>query len=204
MIWLFAAPLVSRTVKVVATFVGGLVILMMIGAPLLGLFLQPFAPFWFGQGNGVYSVGSPGAVTVPIVSEPISIPTAGGVSDAQRYLLAIGAGFSATEAIIATAISIAEDGSGNPAAMSAPNFDNSRDYCLMQINSGWWDRVGRQQALADPQTCFRAARYVFERQGWCAWSTYEASCGAGHNGAYGAFMTRARAAAQHPIPEGQA
>jgi hypothetical protein len=117
------------------------------------------------------------------------------VTDVERFLLARAAGFSSLEAITATAISIAEDGSGNPTALSPRNSNGTFDFCLWQVNSSWWPRFGGQSALANPQTCAAAADVIFQIQGWCAWSTFEASCGRGHTGAYAAFMGRARIAA---------
>lgn len=200
MIWFVAAPLVSRGVKVVATFVGGLAIVILMGAPMLGLFLQPMSRWWFGQqpGSGAFSLTTPlvdaPVVAVPVVTQPVTV-AAGAVSDVERYLLAIGAGFTGGDAITAVAVSIAEDGSGNPSALSASNFNGTRDVGLWQINTIWWAQFGGEAALTNPVTNSLAAHYVFERQGWCAWSTYLASCGSGHNGAFAAFMGRARVAA---------
>jgi hypothetical protein len=132
-----------------------------------------------------------------VVSVPVSAPPiAGVVSDVQRFVLAINAGWSPADAITATALSIAEDGSGNPAAMSPRNSNGTYDFCLWQVNSAWWPQFGGEQALSDPQTCANAAHVIYLRQGWCAWSTYERSCGAGHTGAYLAFVSCARAIAE--------
>lgn len=197
---LFAVRLLTlsfagKVAKFLGYLTGGIVVLVLIGTPMLGILAQPLAPFWL-SGQRTISVGEP---AFPIIVPPIIIPPViapGGVSDVQRYLLAIGAGFTASEAITATAISIAEDGSGNPSALSGANFDGSRDLGLWQINSGWWARFGGQAALTNPVTNAIAARYIYGAQGWCAWSTFEANCGPGHNSAYRAFMERARVAAQ--------
>lgn len=196
MIYFLAAPLVSKAIKTVAMLVTSLVIVILMGTPMLGILEQPLSPYWL-SGKGSVAVGS-----APLAGIPISVPVgpASGpqaiVSDVQRYLLALGAGFSPSEAIIATAISIAENGSGNPSALSGANFDGSRDLGIWQINSGWWPQFGGQAALTNPVTNALAANAIFHRQGWCAWSTYERSCGVGHNSAYAAFMGRARAVAE--------
>lgn len=171
-------------------------------APIIGMLVDPFAPWQFSGHLGQVADGQP-VVAVPF--DPSVIPvTNGGVTDAFRYQLARAAGWSHDDAITAVAVSIAEVGSGNPTALSPVNKDGSRDFCLLQINSGWWPRFGGQMALADPQTCFNAGHVVYELQGWCAWSTYESSCGRGHTGSYQAYLPRARAAALiQPLP-GQA
>lgn len=140
---------------------------------------------------------------IPVVAVPggdidvglVGLPP-GAVSDADRFQLAMHAGWTFEQSIIATAVSIAEDGSGNPIALSAANRDGSRDFCLWQINSGWWPEFGGQQALSNPQTCANAAHVIFTRQGWCAWSTYGSVqlCGNGHNDSYLAFLQRATVA----------
>lgn len=186
--------------------VGGVLLLfampLLLLAPLLGILVQPFAPWWLSGHTGEVAAGEPVA-GVPF--DPSTIPVVrGGVTDAFRYQLARAAGWDSASAVIAVAISIAEDGSGNPTALSPVNKDGSRDFCLLQVNSGWWARFGGQQALADPQTCFNAGHTIYGIQGWCAWSTYEASCGVGHTSAYRAYLARARAASEvQPLP-GQA
>jgi len=172
----------------VAGFIG-----LLFFAPLIGLFGQMWAPFWFGQQQMLpIAIGTPIVIGMPTPT-PAPIPTvgAGMVSDSQRYQLARAAGWNPADAITATAISFAEDGSGNPAALSAPNWDGSRDLGLWQINSAWWPQFGGQAALVVPMNNARAGFAVFQRQGWCAWSTYEARCGPGHNSAYAAFLCRA-------------
>lgn len=195
----FASKAIGKLLYFGAALIVGV---LLIGAPILGILTNPLAPFWLSGKTSIPVAGGPAdiipvdlfPVTVPITG-PITVP-AGGVSDVQRYLLAIGANFSPAEAVIATAISIAEDGSGNPSAISGRNFDGSVDQGLWQVNSGWNARFGGQAALLNPVTNAIAARYIYGVQGWCAWSTYEASCGAGHNSAYRAYMNRATAAAQ--------
>lgn len=130
-----------------------------------------------------------GTITQPILES-------GAVTDITRFSLAVLAGFSPSDAIIATAISIAEDGSGNPVALSPMNTNRTYDFCLWQVNSSWWSKFGGQEALSDPAICAHAAYVIFTIQGWCAWSTYEASCGAGHTGSYRAALGRATAASK--------
>jgi|SRR6185437_11354270 len=119
----------------------------------------------------------------PAGPAPIQIVAQGAVTDLQRFQLALNAGWNFTDAIIATAISIAEDGSGNPTIMSPPNImrDGSKtyDFCLWQINSSWWAQFGGQQALADPQTCANAAHVIWSHGGWNQWCTYPGGCGGG-------------------------
>lgn len=165
----------------------GALLFVLFMAPMIGLLAQPLAPFWLGQ-----RTTAPGAISVPVEGFPSGQPE---VSDEQRYSLALAAGWSALEAITATAISIAENGSGNPAALSGLNRDGSRDLGLWQINSGWWPQFGGPQALTNPANNARAAYAIYQRQHWCAWSTYLASCGPGHTGSYAAFMGRAERAA---------
>jgi len=175
----------------------------MSNATTLGMLVDPWAPWRMsGHAGETLEAAAPQAA-VPF--DPATIPVIhGGVTDAFRYQLARAAGFSPAEAVIDVAISIAEDGSGDPTALSPRNKDGSYDYCLEQINSAWWPRFGGMQALSDPQTCFNAGHTIYTIQGWCAWSTYESSCGSGHNGAYRAYLNRATAASQAQLPPGQA
>jgi murein DD-endopeptidase MepM/ murein hydrolase activator NlpD len=106
-----------------------------------------------------------------------------GITDAQRYQLARAAGFSQAEAVRATAISIAENGAGDPAVVSASN-----DLGLWQINSAWWPQFGGKAALSDPLTNARAAHAIFQRQGWSAWATF-------NKNTYAQFLPRAMTAA---------
>lgn len=167
---------------------GGTFIALLFLAPLIGMLSQSLAPWWFGQqaratGTGAFTIGD-----IPIGPLPQ-------INDEQRYAFAVTAGWSTAQAITATAISIAENGSGNPAALSSANFNGSRDLGMMQINSAWWPRFGGQAVLIDPATNFRAGYAIYLIQGWCAWSTYLASCGPGHTGSFAAFMNRAERAA---------
>lgn len=105
------------------------------------------------------------------------------VTDAQRYQLALQAGFSGQNAVTATAISIAENGSGNPSLPSGKNDNGTFDLGLWQINSSWFNQFGGQQALTDPLTNAKAAFSVFQLQGFNAWCTfYPTGCGGANAG----------------------
>lgn len=181
----------------------GVLIVMLVMSTLLGYLSSPWAAFWLKGRNTI-----PPAIIVDRDLAPIDpdnlAPIVGMVSDAQRYQLARGAGWGVEDAILATAISIAENGSGNPAALSGVNRNGSRDLGLWQINSAWWPQFGGQVALIDPWRNAQAAYFIFTRQHWCAWSTYLASCGPGHTGSFAAFLARARAASLVQSPAGQA
>lgn len=179
----------------------GVLIVGMTLAVMLGYLSSPWSTFWLRGKNAV----PPPIVVGPPLPDPDNLaPIVGAVSDAQRYQLARLAGWGAEDAIIATAISLAENGSGNPAALSGLNDNGSRDLGIMQINSVWWPQFGGQLSLIDPWRNMQAAYYIKGRQGWCAWSTYEASCGPGHTGSFRAFLARAREAAHQQPPPGQA
>jgi len=181
--------------------------------PLLGLFLQPWAPWWFGKQSGNT------AVTVPINTTtsttdglilpidpgiPLEPPAqhAGIVSDAERYQFIRTAGAPVDVAIVMTALSIAEDGSGDPRIVSKPNVGlaaGTVDIGILQINSAHIGQCGIQSKewLFDPLNNARAAMCILgPRLNYCAWSTYEVACGPGHTGAYAAFLPCARAIAE--------
>jgi hypothetical protein len=136
-------------------------------AVMVGQFVQPFAQWRYGQRSGTSGA-------MPIGDLPLGLPIGPQplVSDFQRYRLAVDAGFSPAEAIVATAISIAENGGGDPAALSGRNSNNTYDLGLWQINSAHWPEMGGHDALTDPVRNAMAARAIFLRQAWCAWSTY--------------------------------
>lgn len=177
---------------------------MIFNAALFGMLVSPWAPWRFSGHVG--PVVGDGVGSVPVVVDPGDLVTGHGfVSDFQRFQLAIAAGWNVADAITAVAISIAEDNSGDPAALSGANFDNSRDLGLLQINSAHWPSCGGSQALIDPITNFKCGHAIYDRQGWCAWSTYETSCPArGHTGSWRAFLDRARAASLVRPPTGEA
>lgn len=77
-----------------------------------------------------------------------------------------------SEANIARAIAQAE--SGNRDVISKPNWNGSRDYGRMQINSIHADKVnGDLNALLDPETNIRVAKQIRDSwQGWNAWTVF--------------------------------
>lgn len=179
-------------------FVGPLLLL----APIIGILVDPWSPFRLSGQVGQISAAPPAEAT-PF--DPISIPVIhGGVTDAFRYQLARAAGWNPAEAIVAVAISIAEDGSGDPAAMSPMNTNRTFDLGLWQINSSHWSSCGGQQALVDPFTNAHCGHNIYASAGWCSWSTYETSCGVGYTGAYRAYLSRAQAASQIQLPPNEA
>ena len=171
---------------------------------LIATFLWSISIMFNPAGGGVYWLA---AQSHPVIADQVPVPSgfvpvipsiplvAGAVTDTQRYQLARAAGFSPTDAVIATAISIAEDGSGDPSAMSPRNRNKTYDLGLWQINSSHWAEFGGPAALMDPGANARAAFAIFARAGWCSWSTFLTSCGAGYTGAFAAFIGRAQVAA---------
>jgi Lysozyme like domain len=188
-------------------WIGGLLLAcLLVFSPILGYLSSPWAAFWLKGDN---------TIPPPIIVEPVTAQSidpgnlnlnAGALSDAQRFQLARLAGFSQQDAILATAISIAENGSGNPAAMSAINRNGTYDLGMWQINTIWWAQFGGRDALIDPWRNAQAAYYIKGRQGWCAWSTYGPGCQAHGCGppCYLDFLGRAQRAAQVSAPAGQA
>lgn len=169
--------------------IGSLCIAVLLLAPVIGVFAQPWAPVWFGirDTSAPVPIGDSGGIDPGLLG-------GGHVSDAERYQLARMAGWSAQDAITATAISIAENGSGIPSLLSGVNRNGTRDLGLWQINSAWWPQFGGQATLSQPWPNAQAAFAIYGRQGWCAWSTYEVSCGVGHTGDYRSHLERARRA----------
>lgn len=177
---------------------------MLFMAPIIGMLTDPWAPFRLsGQVGTIDALPVPELPGVTIPAGDLS-PIHGRVTDAQRYQLARAVGWNPPDAIIITAISIAEDGSGDPQALSAANRDGSRDYGVLQINSSHWNSCGGQQALADPFNNFVCGHSIYLSQGFCAWSTYEPSCGPGHTGSYRGFLQRAKVASEVQLPPRQA
>lgn len=167
-----------------------------LSAFFIGYVAQPWGPFYIGRQP---------TQALPIISDGIDItdmplaPILGPqplVSDALRYQVARAAGFSYDEALTATAISIAENGGGNPAArcLDCVRGVHEDSRGLWQINVVAHPDMASWN-LADPSVNARAALTIYRGAGWCAWSTYDARCGPGHNGAYAAYLGRARAAA---------
>ncbi len=111
-----------------------------------------------------------------------SAPVRGGgrMDPKNIYQLARQAGFSNDQAVTMTAIAMAESG-GNPNAHNPNASTGDNSYGLWQINMlgnmGPQRRqafgISSNEALFDPQTNARAARQVFESQGFNAWSVYK-------------------------------
>jgi hypothetical protein len=112
----------------------------------------------------------------------------GGVTDITRAQLARNAGFPDNEIARAVAISIAENGSGDPNAEHV-NTNGSTDYGLWQINSIHGLPVSQ---LKDPQGNANAAFQIWKAAGnsWSPWSTFK-------SGKYMAFFQRGQAAARN-------
>lgn len=188
-------------------WIGGLLVAgLMFLAPILGYLSSPWAAFWVSGKNAipppiVFEVGG------SVVTGDIPVG-AGPVSDAVRYQLARQAGFTHEDAVLAVAISIAENGTGNPAAQSQQNQDGTYDLGLWQINTRWWAQFGGRDALVDPWRNAQAAYSIKGRQGFCAWFTYDRNCGPNHTSSYRQYLPRAEAAAlvqnvQRPPDEGE-
>jgi hypothetical protein len=177
--------LLFRVVKYAALALSGAAILLtscmtfggagLVATRQFGAATTPVNPPIVGPGN-------------PIVPVP---PDTTLVTDLQRYLLAIAAGWRDETAIEAVAISIAEDPAGDPAVISP-----TRDLGLWQINELWWPQFGGRDALSVPQTNANAAFWIYSNartvdgilQHWNSWSTFR-------RGTHLQYMTRARAAA---------
>jgi hypothetical protein len=109
---------------------------------------------------------------------PAPAPSDGRLSPASIYAYARRAGFTPSEARVATAIALAESG-GRPGAHNPVPPDDS--YCLMQVNM--LGALGPERRarfnlrsnsdLYDPAVCMRAA-YSISGGGssWQPWTTY--------------------------------
>ena len=193
--------------------VGLIAAVILVLSPIFGYISSPLAPFWLSGKNAVpppavvetHAETAPTSLADGLVLVPFPGDTGARVTDVQRFRLARAAGWSVEDAIIATAISIAEDGSGDPAALSPLNSNGTRDLGLWQINSIHWAGCGGQVALIVPINNVRCAFSIWAPgRSWCPWSTYERSCGIGHNSSYAAFLDRARKASQVPVPPNEA
>lgn len=165
------------------------------------IFGQPWGQWWaagqFGpslvhSGSGASFVGGGTAITIN--------PSAGGLTSIfERYQLATSAGFQGQNAIIAVAVSLAEDDNGDPARQHR-NDDGSIDTCLWQINSRNAAEFGGIEALKTPTICAHAAFVIFSRaHGFCPWFTYDTACDPPgvhlHTGAYASHLADAALAA---------
>jgi hypothetical protein len=128
----------------------------------------------------------------------------GSISIAERYQLAREAGFSAPDAIVMAAISMAEcancdmsRGYGDPVKQAG-----KLDHGLWQIN----DVHGFSSAyLADPLNNAKAAYTVWKGGGFKAWCTYPGGCGGGAGVPnFGALLTAATVAAGQVDPSAPA
>lgn len=99
------------------------------------------------------------------------------LSAEQIYSLARGAGFDPDAAVNMTAIAFAESG-GNPEITNMKPPDGS--YGLWQINMignlgpqrRSWFGISSNDQLKDPATNAAAARIIWLKQGYAAWTTY--------------------------------
>lgn len=215
MIWFAVKAVVSflfgdKIVRYVLYGIAGILVFSVFEAAAItqSIFAQPFGQWWLAGQMGAVgtTVGTNGVVGPDGIAPdlPIDISTPGrAVSDVERYQLALAVGWRGQDAVIATAISIAEDCtvptrplcSGDPAALSPANKNGTRDLGLWQINSVHWKDFGGEFALIDPLNNARAAFAIFgPGRNWCAWSTYERSCGIGYTGAYAGNIGRAQRA----------
>lgn len=121
------------------------------------------------------------------------------LSDEQRYALALNAGFSHPDAIIMTAISLAE--SGGPSNSLNDNRATG-DYSIGPWQINLRDNNGNiqptifgynAQDLANPFNNAAAARQKFNSQGFNAWSVWGTA--PGHSNSYLVFIPRALNAA---------
>lgn len=106
------------------------------------------------------------------------------MTPAQIYQQALAAGWNAQQAVVMTAIALAES-SGNPGAVSKPNKNGTVDRGLFQINS-----VHSQYdpgKLLDPAYNAKAAYEVAGGKDFTRWSTY-------NSGAYKKYLGEAQAA----------
>jgi cell wall-associated NlpC family hydrolase len=170
---------------------------------LVGIFADPWAPWWVTAEKAQKVSGNAPGWQFSGASDPM-LPHAGErVTPAQRYALARTAGFTPEDAVIATAVSMAENRSGDSALPSPTNRDGSIDIGLWQINSQHWAKFGGREAMTDPLRNAQAAYAIWSSSGWCAWFTFATSCGPNHRGTYAQFMDAARnAVAGAAAPEG--
>lgn len=106
------------------------------------------------------------------------------------------AGFSSQDAVIATAIAGPESGYDTEAINKA-NKDGSKDYGLWQINSKNTAYVDSNffppgDGWSNPSVNAKAAKAIYDAQGWRAWSTFR-------SGAYAPYLPAAQAAVNTKI-----
>jgi hypothetical protein len=116
-------------------------------------------------------------------------PAPAGVLTANTvYVLAVEAGFSPSQAKTMVAIAF-DESSFKQTAVSPANHNGTKDYGLFQINSSWfsdstfkskgWNATSLLEGHANAQ----AAKYVYDKQGFHAWSTYNHGLSAAAQGA---------------------
>jgi murein DD-endopeptidase MepM/ murein hydrolase activator NlpD len=184
----------------IAKFLGGMllgiVLMLSAGSAVIGgaTAVTMFGFVSTGMGTATNAGGTGFDVGIP----PIQLAAFGGgrVGPNDVYLLAVQAGWKGEDAVVATAISLAEDPRGDPAAEHVNNdIGPTIDKGLWQINSGKppdyheWTIWGGREALADPATNAWAAHTMWTQRGFQPWSTF-------NGGQYLAHMADARAAAR--------
>lgn len=105
------------------------------------------------------------------------------LSASQVAAVALKAGFTGTNAIIAVAVSKAESGWRTDATNH--NTNGSTDYGLWQINTVHSDLL-KSGNWQDPQSNANMAHSVWASSGWGAWTVYK-------TGAYVPFLAQAQA-----------
>jgi cell wall-associated NlpC family hydrolase len=156
---------------------------------------QPWGQWWLaGQFGPQFVTRTGGDVSVGGNAIVIGPGSGGIISAVERYRLAREAGFSLSDAVLAVAVSIAENHDGDP-SLQHHNDDGSIDTGLWQINSRNAPEFGGIDALKSPTVNAHAA-YVLEQRArsFCPWFTYDVSCGPKHTGSYQAFLATAAAA----------
>lgn len=106
----------------------------------------------------------------------------GSISPAQRFQLALNAGFSAPDAVVAAAISLMECGNCDMGA-----YNGTYDSGLWQINRSHGYSLS---AMSDPAANASAAYDVFKRQGFKAWCVYPGGCNGKSTTTWGEFNTQ--------------
>ena len=158
--------------------------------------IQRMRDSWGNQDNGggnSPSGGTPSPSGIPGARTSLTPqPYEGGeqLSQAQIKQLAIDAGWKPDEAHTISAVAMAES-SGNSRALNPNRDTGDESYGIMQINmiDGMGPERRRQfgidsnEELYNPVTNMRAARQIFEQQGWGAWGAYT-------NGSYEQFLKR--------------
>lgn len=115
-------------------------------------------------------------------------PSPGQLGNDELSTLATDAGFNSEEARVMAAIARAES-SGNPSALNDNSGTGDLSYGLWQINMIGGIGPERSSALGldsysdlyTPQTNARAAKHVYDQQGFEAWSVYK-------NGSYKRYL----------------